>query len=157
MERKLSLKERFEREIARLRDDPAFQLDQLLLDLNAGMWAAMQSRDVSRSELAERLGTSRAYVTKLLDGHENMTLKTLVRVANAMEMTVDVRLTPRKAAAVVPATGVKTAVGTRMRYAPPPIASGKKATVKTAAGRGMHAASTAKRAATARTASRGRK
>ena len=146
MNRKLSLKERFEREIARLRDDPAFQLDQLLLDLNAEMWAAMQSRDVSRSELAERLGTSRAYVTKLLDGHENMTLKTLVRVANAMEMTVDVRLTPRKAAAVV-----------RMRYAPSPIASGKKVTVKTATGRGMQTGSTAKPAATARTALRGKK
>ena len=157
MERKLSLSDRFEREIARLRDDPAFQLDQLLLDLNAEMWAAMQSRDVSRSELAERLGTSRAYVTKLLDGHENMTLKTLVRVANAMEMTVDVRLTPRKANVVAPATGVKTAIGARMRYAPSPIASGKKVAVKTATGRGIHTALAAKPAATARTASRGKK
>ena len=43
---------------------------------------------MKRSELAERLGTSRAYVTKLLDGQENMTLKTVVRVAAALDRGV---------------------------------------------------------------------
>ena len=55
----------------------------------------MQKQGVSRSQLAERLGTSRAYVTKLLDGQENMTLKTIVRVANALDLKVDLKLRPR--------------------------------------------------------------
>ena len=59
----------------------------------------MQGQGITRSELAERLGTSRAFVTKLLSSHENLTMKTLVRVANALEMKVELRLRPRPVAA----------------------------------------------------------
>ena len=81
------------------RDTPEYELEWLLLDVHEAMWAAMQARGVSRSELAERLGTSRAYITKLLEGQENMTLKTLVRVANALEMKVVAKFVPRERAA----------------------------------------------------------
>ena len=149
--------EKFQQELASLEGTPDFELYGLLFDVTEEIYRVLVSRGLTKAQLAERLGTSRAYVTKLLDGHENMTLKTLVRVANAMEMTVDVRLTPRKANAVAPAASVKSAIGARMRYAPSPITSGQKATVKTATGRGMQTGSTAKPAATARTASPGKK
>jgi len=95
---------------------PEFEVEGLLLDLNAQISSAMQVHDVSRSELAARLGTSRAYVTKLLDGQENMTLKTLVRVANALEMKVDAKFVPReRAAKVAKKPQAKTASGAKMR------------------------------------------
>ncbi len=77
---------------------PEYELEWLLLDIHEAVWAAMQARGVSRAELAERLGTSRAYITKLLEGQENMTVKTLVRVANALEMKVGMKLVPRERA-----------------------------------------------------------
>ena len=80
------------------RDDPDYLYEGVVLELTEQIAAQMKERGISRSDLAERLGTSRAYVTKLLDGHENMTVKTLVRVANALEMKVGMKLVPRERA-----------------------------------------------------------
>ncbi len=108
--------ERLRRFIDENRDTPEWELESLLLDINEGLWAAMQARGVSRSDLAERLGTSRAYVTKLLDGQENMTLKTLVRVANALDMKVATKLVPRERAAKRATTRrVKVVAGPKKR------------------------------------------
>ena len=83
-----------------------------------------------RSELADRLGTSRAYVTKLLDGQENMTLKTLVRVANALEMKVDTRFIPREQAA---RPAKKGGVKADMKRVPPkPAKPATRSTARTA-------------------------
>lgn len=46
--------------------------------------AAMEARGISKSELADRLGTSRAYITKLLNGDVYFTLETLVRLSAAL-------------------------------------------------------------------------
>jgi transcriptional regulator with XRE-family HTH domain len=88
-----------EKRVDEHQNTPEYELEWLLLDLNEAIAGGMERASLSRSELAERLGTSRAYVTKLLDGQENMTLKTLVRVANALEMKVDTRFIPREQAA----------------------------------------------------------
>lgn len=97
-------------------DDAESEFYGVLLDVTEGIVKRMIEQNVRRSELAERLGTSRAYVTKLLDGQENMTLKTLVRVANALEMKVDTKFVPREPAAkAAKKQRVKTAVGSGMR------------------------------------------
>ena len=40
---------------------------------------AMEAADLSRTELAERLGIAKSRVTKVLDGESNLTLKTLAQ------------------------------------------------------------------------------
>jgi transcriptional regulator with XRE-family HTH domain len=57
----------------------------------------MEEQKVSRAELARRLGTSRAYVTKLLGGNANFTLQTMTKVAMALEATVHVHVADQKA------------------------------------------------------------
>ena len=91
--------DRLRARVAEWEDDPESELYGVLLDVTEGIVKRMIERNVRRTDLAERLGTSRAYVTKLLDGQENMTLKTLVRVANALEMKVDTKFIPRERAA----------------------------------------------------------
>ncbi len=93
--------ERLRKRIDQMEADPTPEWDHygVLLDVTEEIARGLVARNMKRSELAERLGTSRAYVTKLLDGQENMTLKTLVRVANALEMKVDTRFIPREQAA----------------------------------------------------------
>jgi transcriptional regulator with XRE-family HTH domain len=44
----------------------------------------MKKEGVKKVELARRLGKSRAYVTKVLQGNANFTLDTLVRLARAL-------------------------------------------------------------------------
>ena len=96
------------------RDDPDYLYEGVVLELTEQIAAQMKERGISRSDLAERLGTSRAYVTKLLDGQENMTVKTLVRVANALEMKVGMKLVPRERASR-PVKSGRSAVATKNR------------------------------------------
>ena len=100
--------------------DPEWDLYGVLLEVTEEIARGLMARNMKRSELADRLGTSRAYVTKLLDGQENMTLKTLVRVANALEMKVDAKFIPRAPVRkALRKAQVKTAVGPRMRRGSP--------------------------------------
>jgi plasmid maintenance system antidote protein VapI len=57
----------------------------------------MEKQGVSRAELARRLGTSRAYITKLLGGNANFTLETMTKVAMALGAAVHVHLAPQDA------------------------------------------------------------
>ncbi|MBI5289955.1 MAG: helix-turn-helix transcriptional regulator [Chloroflexi bacterium] len=109
-------------------NDPEYLYEGLVLDFTEQVVAAMIRSNVRRSELAERLGTSRGYVTKLLDGQENMTLKTIVRVANALDMKVDVKLA-RATTAPRKRRTVKSAVGPSMRG----VAASKKTAKRPAA------------------------
>lgn len=109
----------FERKLAASKDTPEYELEWLLLDIEEALHTSMETQGITRSELADRLGTSRAFITKLLGGQENLTLKTLVRVANALEMKVDAKFVPRERAAnVAKKPQVKTASGAKMRGGP---------------------------------------
>jgi ribosome-binding protein aMBF1 (putative translation factor) len=55
---------------------------------------AMDEQDVSRTELARRIGTSPAYITKVLRGNANFTLTTMTKLALAVGMQLRVRLEP---------------------------------------------------------------
>jgi transcriptional regulator with XRE-family HTH domain len=55
---------------------------------------AMQEKGITKAELAARLGRSRAYVTQLLNGTANMTLKTIADVFTAMDLELTVGFQP---------------------------------------------------------------
>lgn len=59
--------------------------------------ARMARQGVSRAELARRLGSSKAYVTKVLGGNVNFTLATMRRLADALDADLQVHLADRKA------------------------------------------------------------
>ena len=57
----------------------------------------MEEQGISRAELARRLGTSKAYVTKVLGADVNFTLATMNRLAAAVGGMVHFRIVDRKA------------------------------------------------------------
>jgi len=57
----------------------------------------MEEQGISRAELARRLGTSKAYVTKVLSADVNFTLATMNRLAAAVGGMVRLRIVDRKA------------------------------------------------------------
>jgi len=73
-----------------------FQVEGLKHEISESIFQAMERNDVSRAALAEQLGTSRAYVTKVLQGATNFTLESLVKIAGALNCNVSVQITPRK-------------------------------------------------------------
>jgi transcriptional regulator with XRE-family HTH domain len=69
------------------------------LDFTESVYQRMTALGLTKSQLAERLGTSPAYVTKILGGEANFTLKTMVRLARALEAQLAVHLVPEDEAA----------------------------------------------------------
>jgi transcriptional regulator with XRE-family HTH domain len=64
-------------------------------DFARDMHRRMKERGISAAELARRMGTSKAYVSQLLDGG-NFTLLTMVKVAMALDAVVRVQLEGRE-------------------------------------------------------------
>lgn len=58
------------------------------------IFVLMERQDVTRSELARRLGTSPAYITKILRGNANFTLASMERLARALGADLRIQLVP---------------------------------------------------------------
>ena len=54
----------------------------------------MIQHGLNKAELAKRLRTSRAYVTQILSGDRNLSLRSLAKLAYAMGLRVHVKLEP---------------------------------------------------------------
>lgn len=52
----------------------------------------MEKKDISRAQLAERLGLSRASITQSLDGNTNFTLKKLARYLTALDADIELKI-----------------------------------------------------------------
>ena len=58
--------------------------------MNERICELMEQKNISRADLARKLGKSRAYITRLLNGQPNLTLKTLTQIAVALGEGIDV-------------------------------------------------------------------
>ena len=75
--------------------DQEFRTEEVIIAFTEKVVAAMRERDMSRVELAQRLGVSKAFVTKLLNGNTNLTIRTMVSLAAALECELLVDIQPR--------------------------------------------------------------
>lgn len=66
--------------------------ERLIVEVAEAIATLLQEQDVSRSELARRIGKSPAYVTKLLRGDNNFTLRTLSDVFAALKKSAHLAL-----------------------------------------------------------------
>ena len=78
--------------VSELENDPGFILEELVLNINEAICRRMEELNVSRSQLAEKLGVDRAYITKMLNGPSNLTLKTIVQVLHALNARLKVEV-----------------------------------------------------------------
>ncbi|MEA2562189.1 MAG: hypothetical protein QOH06_3693 [Acidobacteriota bacterium] len=63
-----------------------------LLEFTEAVVREMDRQGISRTDLARRLGTTPAYVTKILRGKVNFTLATMMRLARALDSEMHVQL-----------------------------------------------------------------
>ncbi|HMS58897.1 MAG TPA: helix-turn-helix transcriptional regulator [Tepidiformaceae bacterium] len=80
----------------RRHEDPEYLFELLATDLGEAIVARMEAAGINRTELAERMGVSRARVSQVLGGHDNLTLKTLVAVAHALDTSLSIGFEPRR-------------------------------------------------------------
>jgi transcriptional regulator with XRE-family HTH domain len=71
----------FEAGLEAAKKHPAYWQEDLLLTVANRLSSEMAAQGITQAELARRLDVSPAYVSRLLRGHENLTLQTLARIA----------------------------------------------------------------------------
>jgi transcriptional regulator with XRE-family HTH domain len=74
----------FEELVAELKGSEAYDKEVLRSEISDQISRLMDSEHISNAELARRLGKSRAYVTKILQGNANFTLDSLVQIARVL-------------------------------------------------------------------------
>ncbi len=68
--------------------------EDLILDITELLSAAMEDKRVTKSELAKRLGKTKGFITQVLSGNRNLTLRTIADIADALGFRVQVRREP---------------------------------------------------------------
>lgn len=76
--------------------------EELILEVTEALVAAMAKQKLTRGQLAARLGKSPAFVTQILNGGRNLTLRTIAEVADALRSEVRFDVVPREARGASP-------------------------------------------------------
>lgn len=104
--------------VEQYRLDPEFQFELVSIAIGEEIVAGLQALGLTRSDLAARMGVTRPRVTQLLAGDENLTVRTLVGIANALESQLEVRFkanTAERSIATSEVTNWIPRAGTRLQ------------------------------------------
>jgi transcriptional regulator with XRE-family HTH domain len=71
-----------------------FEAERLILNATELILELMEHEGLTRSGLAERTGKSKGYVSQLLNGERNMTLRTLAEIAHAVGHRIELSARP---------------------------------------------------------------
>lgn len=72
--------------------DPEYEFDLLAIDVGERIVERMEELRMTRTRLAAAVGVSKARISQILSGHDNLTLKSLVAVATGLESRIELRL-----------------------------------------------------------------
>lgn len=88
-------KRTFRELFAEAEKDPVYWTERAILHVTEEVFLAMERAGISRADLARRLDTTPAYVTKILRGRSNFTLDSLTRLARALGGELRVHIAPQ--------------------------------------------------------------
>ncbi len=83
-EKKLTAAERFQKMIDASKANGSYYIDGAKVELSEQIYIAMEDSGVTEAELARRIGSSRAYINKVLQGATNFTIESLVKIGLAL-------------------------------------------------------------------------
>jgi len=75
--------------------DLEFVEEGLKLDFAVGVEKAMKYRGVNKKELASKIDTSQAYISKVLRGDANVTIATMAKLSHALDYCVHLHFARR--------------------------------------------------------------
>lgn len=79
-----------------LENDNVFWTEKNILDFITKLSHLMGKRGVSKKELAERLETSQAYITKVFRGNANFTMASMTKFVQALDAKLDIQIVPKE-------------------------------------------------------------
>jgi transcriptional regulator with XRE-family HTH domain len=84
----------YERFVSNRKNRRLLQQERLLLDVSEKLSDALSRMRIRQTELAELLDKSKGFVSQVLAGNRNLTLRTLADVASALDCRVNVSVEP---------------------------------------------------------------
>jgi len=88
----MNSEEWFKEKLERFKDDVDFLTEKAILDFTEQVVSRMEENGITRAELARRLNVSKVFITKLLNGNPNLTIKTMVSLARILDRDLKVEL-----------------------------------------------------------------
>lgn len=111
----MKTKKWFEDLLKSFEKDLDFRLESLVLNLTESISRKMKEKNINRTQLAGLLNISPPAVTKILNGTSNFTLRTLLSIAVALDLDLDVAFRDKKLIKATSITYLPSAVGTFLR------------------------------------------
>jgi DNA-binding Xre family transcriptional regulator len=92
----------FKNMLEEFKDDFDFRLESLILGITDDICKEMEAQNITKSDLARRLEISPAAVTKILNGNANFTLKSILKIAMALDTVPIIGLSQKQPDGNVP-------------------------------------------------------
>jgi len=73
-----------------------FKVDQLQLKTVNKILKIMKTRNISQKELAEKIKTSSSYISQVFSSDKPLSLKTIVKIQEALNIKVDINFNDKK-------------------------------------------------------------
>ena len=77
------------RDFETLRKSPFYKAQRKILNFMAQLEEIIESRNISKKELAEKMGVSPAYISKLFNCSVNISIITMEKLAHALKMEIN--------------------------------------------------------------------
>lgn len=78
-----------------IKNDEEYLTESAVLTFTEELSRMMAEKEITRAELARTVGSSAAYITKVLRGDANFTLSTMVKLAHAVDSGLRLHLAPK--------------------------------------------------------------
>ncbi|MGI8739492.1 MAG: helix-turn-helix domain-containing protein [Gammaproteobacteria bacterium] len=79
------------------RESNEYWTEAAIFDFTNDLALLIKENNMTRTQLAQRIGSSQAYITKVLGGNVNFTLASMTKLAGAFDRVVRVHLAPKQA------------------------------------------------------------
>jgi transcriptional regulator with XRE-family HTH domain len=90
--------ERYREWARKVEKDPLFVAELAKLEFADDLVRLLEVRGLKRTDLAEKLGTNRGYITRILNTEYNLSVETMARIALALDARISIRMLPREEA-----------------------------------------------------------
>ncbi len=86
----------FNEAIKEARKGISYKTHYMLLKITGKLYEIMKEKGLNYSKIAKKLNVSRARISALFSCQHNVTLKTLIAVADALDCDLEIKLIPRE-------------------------------------------------------------
>lgn len=89
------MKNKYKDLLKKVKDSHEYWAEVFTLELIDNINELMEEKNINQKELAKKVGTSEAYISKVLNGYENLSINSIAKIAIAFDAAPHVHLASR--------------------------------------------------------------